>query len=76
MVVKTMPDLRQILCEEIDNLREKKTTPGQLNAIVNAIGKHLFSVKLELDYCKMQGKTPHMRLLENGTSDLKTVKAA
>jgi len=74
MHIKSMSELRAVLSEEIDKVRDKKTTPQVLKAITNAIGKYLFSVKLELDYCKMTGKTPHLRLLD-ANSEIKVVKA-
>jgi len=56
--MKNMNDIRQMLCEEIDSLREKKTTPASVNAIVNATGKILSTIKLELEYAKLAGKEP------------------
>ena len=56
--MKTMHDLRQMLSEEIDNIRAKKSTPGAVNAICNATGKFLSTIKLEMEFAKMFGKEP------------------
>ena len=69
--MKTVEDMRQVLSEEIDNLRTGKTTAANVNAIVNASGKILSTVKLEMEYNKLIGKTPNIgfvkskKLLEN-----------
>jgi len=55
--MKTMKEIREILCEEIDNLRSKKTTPANVNAIVNATGKILTTVKMEIEYAKLSNRT-------------------
>jgi len=50
--------LRNILAEEIDKLRQGQTNAANVNAVTNATGKILSTVKLEMEYCKMVGKTP------------------
>ena len=61
--MKTMNEIRNILCEEIDALREKKTTPANVNAIVNATGKILTTIKMELEYAKSVGKQANMQFI-------------
>ena len=39
------------------------------NAMTNAIGKILSSVKLQMDYCKLTGKQPDIALLIELTGD-------
>lgn len=51
-------NLRTILSEEIDKLRAGTTTPANVNAITNATGKILSTVKIEMEYHKLLGKTP------------------
>jgi hypothetical protein len=53
-------NLREMLCEEIEELRKdnSNSTPAKLNAIVNASGKVLATVKMQLEYAKLVGKTP------------------
>ncbi len=59
-----MHDLRQMLSEEIDSVRAKKTTPGAVNAICNATGKFLSTIKLEMEFAKMIGKEPSIKFLQ------------
>lgn len=71
MSKKTLNDLRQILSEEIDKIREGKTSAANVNAITNATGKILSSVKLEMEYVKLLGKVPRIDFigeLESGDS--------
>ena len=62
--IKTINDLREILIDEIQNLRDGLTTPATINAITNATGKIFSSVKLEMEYAKLKGKKPGVKLLE------------
>ena len=55
--------LRDVLSDEIYKLRAKKTKPDRTNAVVNAAGKWLQTVRLEMDYCKMVGAKPAIKLL-------------
>lgn len=63
-VVKTMTlsETRNILSAEIDRLRKGDTTASNVNAICNAIGKFLGSVKLELEIDRLVGRKPHAML--------------
>ena len=61
---KTINDLRTILSEEIDKVRNGSTTAANVNAITNATGKILSSVKLELEYAKLSGKTPNITFIQ------------
>lgn len=56
----TLNELRTILSEQIEKIRAGQATAASVNAISNATGKILSSVKLELEYHKMVGKTPNM----------------
>jgi len=60
--LSTVSDMRSILADEVDRLRKggQQTTPGTVNAIVNACGKILSSIKLEMEYNKMLGLTPNI----------------
>ncbi len=53
--VETIGDLRRMLLDEIGELRKKQTTAAHLNALVNATGKILSTVKAEMEYAKMVG---------------------
>jgi hypothetical protein len=65
-----MNDLRSILGEQITKLKGGKGDPKTANAIVNAAGKIIASVRLEMDYAKMIGTAPRISLL----TDSKTKK--
>ena len=58
--IKTVNDLRVILAEEIEKIRSGNTTAANVNAIVNATGKILTTVKMEIEYNKLIGRTPNI----------------
>lgn len=66
----TLNDLRCILSDEIEKLRTGSTTPANVNAVSNASGKILSTVKLELEVMKLLGKKPSniAGLIETGDS--------
>lgn len=68
--IQTVNDLRSILAEEIGKIRAGTTTAANVNAIVNATGKILTSVKMELEYNKLHGKTPQVDFLNGGKKKL------
>ena len=63
-VSKTINDYREILSEEIDKVRNDVTTPAKINAITNAVGKVLSTVKLEMEYAKLSGTKPNILMLK------------
>lgn len=58
-----------MLCEEIDALRAKTTTPANVNAIVNATGKILTTVKMEMEYAKLMNKQPNLQFMALSISE-------
>jgi hypothetical protein len=63
----TLNELRVLLSEEILKIREGQTTAANVNAITNATGKILSTVKLEMEYYKMTGKPlPDIPMLTQG----------
>ena len=56
MAIKNMNDIRKILCEEIESLRANKTTAANVNAVTNATGKILSTIKLEMEFSKLTNK--------------------
>jgi 3-methyladenine DNA glycosylase Mpg len=58
MAIKNMNDIRAILCDEIEKLRDNKTTAANVNAVTNATGKILSTIKLEMEYAKLTNKNP------------------
>jgi len=57
-------DVRTILAEEIIKLRNEETTPAYVNAITNATGKILSTVKMEIEYAKLIGQTPKIDFIK------------
>lgn len=70
-VSKNINDLREILSQEIDKLREGKTTPASINAITNATGKIFSSIKLQMEYAKILGEKPDIKFIAETTQDNK-----
>ena len=68
--LKTVTDIRSVLSEEIVKLRNGDTTAVNVNAIVNATGKILSSVKLEMEYNKLVGKMPEIPFIRTGKKKL------
>lgn len=62
--IKTVNDLRGILAEEIKKVRDGTTTAANVNAITNATGKILSTIKMEIEYNKLLGKTPFIPFIE------------
>lgn len=62
--------LREILSDEIEKLRNGETTPANVNAVTNATGKILSTVKLEMEYHKLLGKTPDIDFIQVGKKEL------
>lgn len=56
--MKTMNDIRELLAEQMDALKQEKTTAGTVNAMCNATGKFLATIKLEMEFARMVGKQP------------------
>lgn len=65
----TMSDIRTVLSEQIELIRKGKSTASNCNAISNAAGKFMGTIKLELEYHKLIGKTPNIgAMLTDGNS--------
>ena len=75
MEIKTINDLRIIMAEEIQRIRDGKTTAANVNAITNAAGKILSSVKLELEYNKIQGRTTQIAFINPSNDNEKAIKS-
>lgn len=59
-------ELRAVLCETIAAVREKTITPDAAEAISNASGKIVASLRVELEYRRMRGEVPEMQFMEAG----------
>lgn len=62
--MRNIDELRDILSGEIDKLRDNKTTPVVVNAITNASGKILASLRIEMEYFKLIGKKPRITFIQ------------
>jgi hypothetical protein len=60
----TLNELRAILADNIRRTQAAEISPAVANATTNAVGTILRTVKLEMDYFKMTGKTPSIPLLD------------
>lgn len=69
MEIKSVNDLRKILVEQINNVRSGKSTSAQANAITNATGKILTSIRMELEYSKSIGKTPYIAFIDGAKKE-------
>lgn len=60
-VIKTMNlgELRSLLIDQMESLRDGQTTPANVNAMANVSGKFLQSIKLELEAHKLLGQAPN-----------------
>lgn len=60
----TLPELQEVLSDQIRKIEGGETTPAKVNAISNATGKILASVRLQMDYHRLSGKPlPEIPLL-------------
>ena len=62
----TMAQLRGVLSETVMLLRNDERSPASANALSNAIGKFLSTVRLEMDYQRQSGRKASIPLLEAG----------
>lgn len=56
MATLNLNDIREVLSAEIGRLQAGETTAASLNALSNATGKLLNTVKLEMEFYKLTGK--------------------
>ena len=68
----SLQEIRVVLSDEIARIRSGETTAQNANAVSNAAGKILSSVRLELEYARLSGMVPKTPLLERGGSDAAT----
>ena len=59
----TLDELRSVLTDEIYKIRNGQSTAASVNAISNATGKILSSVKLQMEYYRLTGQKPDIPLL-------------
>jgi len=54
--IMTLTELQSVLSDQIRKIEADETTPEKVNAISNASGKLLASVRLQMDYSRLSGK--------------------
>jgi hypothetical protein len=67
--LKTLDDLRGFLANQLERVSSGESTPAAANASANLAGKILGSVKMELEYAKMVGVTPHISFIKSPKKD-------
>lgn len=60
---KTTTELRSVLCETINAVQSKSMTPDAAEAISNASGKIIASLRVELEYKRMRAEKPEIAFL-------------
>ena len=65
----TLDELRGILSDEIRRVRDGESNAATANAVTNATGKILSSVKLEMEYQKLAGRKANIPMLSGGLTD-------
>ena len=58
----SIQSIQRVLWNEIHKIQEGSTTAANVNAVTNATGKILSSVKMHIEYCKLTGKAPETDL--------------
>jgi hypothetical protein len=61
----TTSELRTVLCETIAAVRDKTMPPDAADAISNASGKIIASLRVELEYRRMRGEVPSLPFMES-----------
>lgn len=59
----SITEVQSTLWGQVLGLREGKTTPANANAVSNAIGKMFTGVKIQMEYYRLTGQTPHIPFL-------------
>ena len=59
----TTKELRAVLCDTIASVRDKTMTPDAAQAISNASGKIIASLRVELEYRRLRGEVPSLRFI-------------
>lgn len=62
--IKTSAELREIVLEQIKDLKEGTSTPKMANAVANLAGKALHTARAELEYARLLGTKPDIPFLK------------
>lgn len=69
--ISNINDLRGFLAEELSKVASGERTPASANAAANIAGKIISSIKMELEYNKMLGATPHIDFIKSRKDEIK-----
>ena len=64
MEIRKVKDLRSVLVDQINKLRRGDATPAQTNAVTNATGKIISTLRMEIEYAALVKKTPNIDFLK------------
>jgi hypothetical protein len=64
MTPMNIESLRNILIETVSGLRAGHTTPSTAEAISNASGKIIASIRVQLEYARMRNEVPRIAFME------------
>ena len=72
--MKNIIQLRNELCQVFDEIRSKEIAVKSAKEVVNAAGKIISSVKLELEYAALRKETPIIEFLGGEKTPLERSK--
>lgn len=65
MSTTAVETMKNMIVEELKNLREGKSDAARLNAVSSGVGVWLKSVKIEIDYRRARGEKPEIPFKES-----------
>lgn len=74
MKITSSTQLRDVVLEQIKDLKEGKSTPKMANAVANLAGKALHTARAELEYARLLGEKPDIPFLRCKTLLTKTAE--
>jgi len=64
MTITNINELRAVLCDTISAARANEITPDSAEAVSNAAGKIVGSLRVELEYRRMRNEVPQLAFME------------
>ena len=64
MNITNTHELRATLCDTIAAVRAKTITPDAAEAVSNASGKIIASLRIELEYRRQRGEVPELEFID------------
>lgn len=62
-----MQDIRQFITTQMERAAKGEITPANANASANLAGKLCATFRLEMDYSRIKGETPHLDMIEGSS---------